>query len=393
MAGAFAANPKRVVLLVIAAAVVTGVAGWAVGSQVKSPSDAAAERQPPPASRVTVPVERKTLKNAVVAQGTVAYGTPSPVQLTGTVGGVEGTQLITKAPVQGKTVGEGDVLLEVSGRPVIVLTGAVPMYRTLNPGAKGDDVKQLQTALRALGYGVAVSGTFDEATAAAVRKMYGKAGYEAVTTKADPPVTSVPSGEIVFLPKLPVRLDVVTAKAGAPATGQVGTVTDSTVVVQGKLPAADATLLKAGMPATLRLPDGTEMAAKLEALGKDASVAPPAAQPAEGDGKPVPQAPQDPGTDTPLRLTAADPAALAAFAGTAVKVTLEVGTTGGDVLTVPVAAVVTAADGTARVRVEELDGTLRDVPVALGLTALGSVQVSPEGASLEAGDRVVVSAS
>ncbi|MEU3649847.1 peptidoglycan-binding domain-containing protein [Lentzea sp. NPDC034063] len=393
MAGAFAANPKRVVLLVIAVAVIAGVVGWAVGSNVQSPSDAAAERQPPPASRVTAPVERRTLKSAVVAQGTVAYGTPSPIQLTGTVGGIEGTQLITKAPAQGKTIREGDVLMEVSGRPVIVLAGGVPMYRTLGPGAKGDDVKQLQTALRALGYGVAVSGTFDQATAAAVQKMYGKAGYEAMATKADKPVTSVPSGEIVFLPKLPVRLDVVTAKAGAPATGQIGTVTDSTVVVQGKLPAADAKLLKAGMPATLRLPDGTEMAARLEALGKDASVTPPAAQPAEGDGKPAAQAPQDPGTDTPLRLSAADQAALAAFAGTAVKVTLEVGTTGGDVLTVPVAAVVTAADGSAHVRVEEPNGTLRDVPVALGLTALGSVQVSPEGAPLEAGDRVVVSAS
>src|SRR5689334_1297968 len=112
MPGPFAANPKRVILLVAGIAVVAGAAGWFVGSQVQSPADAAAAHQPPPASLVTAPVERKTLKSTVVAQGTVAYGAPSPLQLTGTVGGVEATQLITKAPTAAATLKQGDVALE-----------------------------------------------------------------------------------------------------------------------------------------------------------------------------------------------------------------------------------------------------------------------------------------
>jgi hypothetical protein len=93
-------------------------------------------------------------------------------------------------------------------------------------------------------------------------------------------------------------------------------------------------------------------------------------------------------------LTADNPSAVEPFSGQAVKATIEIATTGGDVLTVPVAAVVTGVDGRARVRVEAGDGVVRDVPVTLGLTALGAVQVTPEGGgTLNAGDRVVVGTS
>ena len=82
-----------------------------------------------------------------------------------------------------------------------------------------------------------------------------------------------------------------------------------------------------------------------------------------------------------MRFTANDPPALAAFSGQAVKITVEIATTGGDVLTVPVSAVVTSADGRARVHVE-VPGGQRDVYVKLGLTAMGAVQVTPEGGEL-----------
>jgi peptidoglycan hydrolase-like protein with peptidoglycan-binding domain len=388
MPGPFAANPKRVVILIAAIAVVAGAGGWLVGAQVQSPADAAAAHQPPPASLVTVPVERRTLKSTVVAQGTVAYGAPSPVQLTGTVGGVEGTQLITKAPAAGASLKQGDVALEVSGRPVFVLAGVVPMYRKLGLEAKGDDVKQLQKALRALGFSSPTSGTFDAATVAAVKRMYTKAGYDAVIEGDDPARVSVPSGEILFLPKLPLRMDTVTAQAGAAASGQIGTVTDSTVVVQGTLPSADAQLLHTGLPVVLQLPNGTEIPGKLDALGKDAAVQTQPSVPASG-AQQKPADPQD-SAATPLRFSAADSAALAAFSGQAVKVTVDVATTGGDVLTVPVSAVVTGADGRARVHVEVASGSTRDVFVKLGLTAMGAIQVTPDGAALDAGDRVVV---
>ncbi|MFC7589514.1 hypothetical protein ACFQYP_41865 [Nonomuraea antimicrobica] len=71
---------------------------------------------------------------------------------------------------------------------------------------------------------------------------------------------------------------------------------------------------------------------------------------------------------------------------------ISVGSTEGEVLSVPVAAVVTSADGRPRVRVA-LDGDrTREVEVRTGLTADGDVEVTPVRAGqIKEGDRVVVS--
>ena len=60
------------------------------------------------------------------------------------------------------------MVAEVSGRPVFLLTGTVPMYRALGPGAVGPDVAQLQDGLRELGFKIAdAKGTFGDGTLAA----------------------------------------------------------------------------------------------------------------------------------------------------------------------------------------------------------------------------------
>ncbi|MEO6089827.1 MAG: peptidoglycan-binding domain-containing protein [Umezawaea sp.] len=373
------ANPRRVLALVVGVAVAAGLVGWWVGTTVKSPADVAAEHRPPPASLITVPVEKRVLTSTSVAQGSVVHTGAAPLVLTGVVGSAGAVQLVTKAPVAGTTLKSGDVLMEVSGRPVFVLPGPVPMYRTLATAAKGDDVKQLQAALTALGLGYRLSsGVFDAVTGNAVKAWYGRAGYQAQPGDE----MTVPSGEVLFLPTMPVRLDAVTVKAGAPATGQIGTTTDPAVVVQATLPSADAQLVHGGLAAVLRMSDGTTLPATVEATGKDAALPEPS------------QPPPPPSNTTHLRLVAQDPAALAAYAGQSVKIEVVVGSSGGEVLVVPVAAVVTKADGKARVRVQAVDGSVRDVAVALGLTALGLVGVEPtDGGDLEAGDRVVVGAS
>jgi peptidoglycan hydrolase-like protein with peptidoglycan-binding domain len=372
-------------LIVVGVALATGAAGWAVGAQITSPADAAAAHQPPPASLITVAVAKQTLASTIIAQGTVTYTGTTPITLTGTVGGAT-TQLITRAPAVGATAGSGDRLLEVSGRPVFLLPGQVPMYRTVTDGLKGDDVRQLQQALTALGYGHLVSGTFDAATQIQVKRWYEHAGYE---PQEDGGKVTLPSGEILFLPTLPVRVDTVTAHAGSTASGQIGTVTNSTVNIQSTLPSSDAQFVHGGMNATLSLPDGNSMAAKVDAIGKDATPPPTAAPNADSvqqqQGQQQVQSTPD---STPLRITAQDPAALAAYADKAVKIDIEIGKTNGAVLVVPVAAVATSQDGSTRVQVQGSGGQVRDVPVKLGLTANGLVEVS--GTGLAEGDRVVV---
>jgi hypothetical protein len=382
------------VLIVVCVALATGAGGWLVGSRITSPADATAAHQPPPASAITVAVERKTLSSTVIAQGTVTYTGATPLTLTGAVGSPPGTeapatQIVTRAPAAGTTLRTGDRLMEISGRPVFVLPGSVPMYRTLADGAQGQDVRQLQAALSTLGFGRLRGGIFDAATAAAVNRWYERAGYEPQATGDTPPKFTVPSGEVLFLNTLPVRLDAITTRPGAAATGQIGTATDSAVIVQGALPSADGHLVHSGLDVTLTLPDGTTLPGTLDIVGRDAAPPPsPGPVPGAAGGTDAQSGgSQDSPGSTPLRLSAKDPAALAGFAGQSVKIGIEVGRTNGDVLTVPIAAVVTGADGTARVQLARAGGRFEDVPVKLGLSAQGVVEVS---GTLGAGDRVVV---
>jgi hypothetical protein len=453
-------GPPRVVAATAVIAVATGAAGWLVGAQVKSPADAAAEHRAPPASRITAPVEQRTLTATVTTQGTVSYGAPQPVTLTGAVSAGAGDPaapaLITKAPTANRTLQEGDVLMEVSGRPVYVLVGKVPMYRTLTRSSAGDDVVQVRAALRRLmpKSGVAAKGALDAKALKAVEGWYTKSGYQAAGPgvaqraqlreleravdaakgsgtgaggaakaggkPADKPVgdggraladarsdlaefqktygTSIASGEIIFLPRLPVRLTTVSVKAGAPASGAVGTVADPTLIINGDVANEDAGLIKVGMTATMEHATGAKFAATLSKLGADAAPAPsanngpPGADAASADkpkGDDAPAAPSVVGT--PIQLKPQDPGKLAPFAEQSLKITIKVGDTGHDVLAVPVAALSTASNGQARLTVQDAAGAVHDVPVDAGLTTEGYVQVTPNPAdALHAGDRVVV---
>ncbi|MEU6341485.1 peptidoglycan-binding protein [Streptomyces sp. NPDC046977] len=179
------ANRGRTVALIVGVVTFVGAGGWFAGSQMQSPADAAAAHQVPKAGPVTIAVVRQKLTASVVTQGSVEFGAPHAISLSGPVGSPDASgdaqataQLVTKLPTEGATLREGSVLMQVSGRPVFVLRGPVPMYRTLGPGMSGDDVRQLQGALRRLGHDPgAVSGNYRQGTAAAVNHWYESKGY------------------------------------------------------------------------------------------------------------------------------------------------------------------------------------------------------------------------
>lgn len=78
----------------------------------------------------------------------------------------------TRAAV-GDRVRSGDAPVFVSGRPLILVALRVPLYRDLHPGDLGDDVRDLQQALRDLGlYAGAANGEYGTKTAAAVKGLY-----------------------------------------------------------------------------------------------------------------------------------------------------------------------------------------------------------------------------
>jgi peptidoglycan hydrolase-like protein with peptidoglycan-binding domain len=60
------------------------------------------------------------------------------------------------------------------------MQGEIPVYRDLVPGISGDDVLQLESGLKRLGFSPGqVDGTYDEKTSEAVADWYAKADFEA----------------------------------------------------------------------------------------------------------------------------------------------------------------------------------------------------------------------
>ncbi len=165
--------------LVLGAAALAGAGGVVVGTRIKSPADAAADRAAPVASLITVPVEMRRLVSTLIVSGETRYVEPTPVRLAGSVGTSGGeTQVVTRLPELESQVSEGAVMLEVSGRPVFAMLGELPMYRQLTPGAIGPDVEQLEQALERLGFPPGtVDQTYDAGTEAALDAFYQSHGY------------------------------------------------------------------------------------------------------------------------------------------------------------------------------------------------------------------------
>src|SRR5262245_38262117 len=140
--------------LTLTLAVVMASAGWLAGSRITSPEQAARRAGAPEASPITVPVERRVIETAVVVRGDVRFAAKFDLSVDADLGdGGLGQQVLTgRVPAAGSRLAEGAVALEVSGRPVFVLEGALPMYRGLRPAAQGDDVRQMETALKRLGF-------------------------------------------------------------------------------------------------------------------------------------------------------------------------------------------------------------------------------------------------
>jgi peptidoglycan hydrolase-like protein with peptidoglycan-binding domain len=163
-----------------------GAIGWFAGAQISSPAEAAANAKPPTPSLITAAVDKRLLSADVIARGSIDYSDPVSLALSGAIGEAGSTAIVTMVPDVGAGLGEGSVALEVSGRPVILLQGELPVYRDLRPGSKGDDVLQLELALKRLGYLATADNVWGDATGAAIQSLYAALGYTANTiSKSD----------------------------------------------------------------------------------------------------------------------------------------------------------------------------------------------------------------
>lgn len=157
--------------------VLLAVASWIVGSKIQSPAEAAARTAPPTPSPILVPVEERVLTSDIITRGTARFGLPQSISLAPSPLKSE-AGVITTLPARGDQLKEGAVLLTASGRPVFLLQGDTPAYRDLVSGLLGEDVRQLEVALKRLKFDPGpMDGVYDEKTSAAVADLYTAAGY------------------------------------------------------------------------------------------------------------------------------------------------------------------------------------------------------------------------
>lgn len=167
---------NRTLWIVAAVAVVSLVAGLLIGTFVVAGADA--RREAPEPGLVTVPVAFGELTNDVTIRADVGYA--DAVDVTLDTSSVGGPAVVTgQVPQVGAELSSLSVALEITGRPVIVLPGELPAYRTLRFGVSGPDVVQLKQALAAVGIdaGDASSDRFDQSTADAIGQLYADVGY------------------------------------------------------------------------------------------------------------------------------------------------------------------------------------------------------------------------
>jgi membrane fusion protein, multidrug efflux system len=295
----------------------------------------------------TAEVTRQTLVDIEEVDGTLGYG--DEAALRGSGGGT-----VTWLPAAGSTVARGRPLYRVDDEPVVLLYGALPLYRQLSSGVEGADVKQFETNLRALGYdGFTVDDEYTGATADAVQQWQEDLGVDE---------TGVVDGGLVAYAPGAVRIAGHGGGVGSAAGGEILTYTGVSRLVTVDLSVDERRLAKAGAAVTVVLPDGAEAAGKVQSVGA------------------VAEAPADPeGGDPTIEVVVSidDPKALGDFAEGPVDVRFVAQEREG-VLTVPVAALVALAEGGYGVQVVE-GGAARYVAVELGLFADGRVEVSGDG--------------
>jgi hypothetical protein len=366
----------RFLLLLVVGSLVCAAAGYGAALTVASSSGA---DRPPSRAPVTARVELRRLSSSVIVRGDGRFADPATVALR-----VDApVPVVTRTPIPvGGQVGAGDVLVEVTGRPVIALPGRLPAYRDLVVGDTGPDVVQLKQALAGLGYDAGEpADTFTQQTAAAVAALYRRLGYRPATaadlTTAGTSQTRaatgrrrtavLPMSEVAYVPTLPRRLDRFRARVGALLPKTPVQLSGTRLVLRVDLTTADVRLLRAGMRAVVDLPGGRTVTGRLGAVRRTTA-----------------------GGDTTVLLPSLDETAQRSLQGADVRVTVPLRSTSGKALLVPLAALSTDARGVVRVERVAKDGATRTITVHVGLSAGGYAEVRPQSGKLSAGDRVVV---
>lgn len=318
----------------------------------------------------TATVARRDLVQRSTVPGTLGYADPRTVvsQRGGT---------ITSAPEAGSVLRPGSVLYRVDERPVVLYDGRQPAWRPLGLGVgDGDDVRQLEQNLRALGYDdrgeLTVDRHFSSETAAVVARWQAAVGL--------PASGRVELGDVVFL-RGARRTGSVRVSLGDRVRPGMPVLTSSSTarLITAAIDAGDQGDIAVGDAVTVDLYDGTATAGRISDVDRVAVVA---VDPSTGTGA-------DLSTTIGFEVLLDDPSA----AGRLEQAPVEIGVTSElakDALSVPVTALLALRGGRYGLEVVR-GGTTQVVSVKPGLYSDGGY-VEVERGRVKAGDLVVVAA-
>lgn len=341
-----------VLVPVVMAAVFVG--GWVLAGQFESPAQREARARPPEAGPIFEPVRVGALRDVATAAGRLRLLDTEelvPVELA--------ANAVVTAQPRSRLDGlvDGDVLTEINGRPLIVVSGTFDFYRDLGLDSVGPDVAQLQVVLARAGWYVTPDGVFGKTTLAAIRALYASRGYE-----LDGKV--VPLTELVVARQLPAQVVEVPLVGSHPMPGEpvseVGTGDIAAVVaVDGPV----ASRLRQGLSVSISGASNRAMKGKIVQIRQN----------------------RQGFSDVTVEIRSdVDAVTL----GRRVVAEFVLSDVSARALIVPTRAVVRSGDA-ASVLVDQGDGSVRDVPVEV-LGELNGMTALRRGGELRARDHVQV---
>lgn len=169
---------RRTTSLFSCAVVVALALGFGGGFLMKSPNESTLPTPKKPL--VTTSVESRPLTETITGIATLATAHTHDIVLSAPA---DRLGVVSATPIKvGEQANWCSPIIEIAGRPTFLLYGAVPSYRDLMHGDAGEDVKQLQRALKKCQfYPGSIDGEFGKGTSSALAKMYASAGYEVPT--------------------------------------------------------------------------------------------------------------------------------------------------------------------------------------------------------------------
>lgn len=193
-------------LLIAFSLALATTAGFAARAFV-SPTQRAAQARAPAMSVITAPVTYGVIPLEVVFRGKITHGDIAHIPPPS---GIADSPVVTSVHVRnGQRMSDGELLGTIAEEPVFVMAGRVPAFRDIRLGTRGVDVHQLQVGLVAAGYdtGSDPKGFYGAGTAAAVARMYHKAGVQPDIQSGARRVVHIRQAALTHAKHLAIRAD------------------------------------------------------------------------------------------------------------------------------------------------------------------------------------------